>query len=1173
MKRKFYILGTLFTAGALSLFFLFPKNNSDHEEHKATARMTAKEIFAKKFAEKKERKRKGYAKADKPDMFSRYFNEITTRIGEEKSGYGMNFQVEAYNKAWKQMRFLKRKKANLPWKSRGPANVGGRTRAIVIDPDDPTHKTWIVGATTGGVWKTTDGGESWTNLSSTFSNLSLSALAMAASDHNVLYLGTGESFPGSAQLPGNGIWKTTDKGNTWTQLDATVNEKFYYVNRLVVSPSDPNIVLAATQQGIFKTTDGGTTWREVYTGDYGIQSLVEDPSDFSILYATEYGRGVLKSTDAGETWNYSNTGLLPGRRHEIAVSPVDNNCVFLSVNISSKKSEVYFSDNKGANWSKFKSTLNFLGGQGDYDNVIEAHPYEAKQVFVGGVDLWKLNFNGNLTESAPLIKTADTVGTSSFLSFVKFGGEFLGGGMSIKDGKEIEASDYVSFEIRFGPGLKQKAHRFTVPDKATSGVKETDYTYRDYVEVPFQVWDTDNNRQMMVSFRDQEKDGDFNLYVRSDKDEEADNYGKLGREYIFVNAIPYSETPNTEITKSGGHLYKCLSMFWPVLTDGATWDPAALPTSKIRVTSGTFQLIEGGLPVSVADAYGQYDIYGGGNSYEQDKGFGNTSIPGLHPDHHCLKIIKTGADKFTIINGNDGGLAISEDNGATFKMLPNNYVTTQFYGAAKNPEADQYIGGMQDNGTWQSPPGVEASETSKYFFRLGGDGFECLWHAKDKNKVLGSLYNNDIFRSNNGGKKFYNSTGGIKKDDGPFITRLSVSKENPDLIFAVGAKGVYRSENFGLLWKMQEIGENWGNLSSSHNVEVSLANGSIVWAGKGMADGKLNLFVSTDEGKTFQASNNFDKMDMKAYVSAIATHPTEDSTAYALFSLAKSPKVLRTKDLGQTWEDISGFGTNEVSSNGFPDVIVHSLLVMPHNTNIIWVGTNIGIFESEDNGETWHLANNGLPPVSVFDMFISGKQIVLATHGRGIWTVDIPEIEEAPYLSDFVLFDDKETDTAAIHTEFKVAYDSVQVFNQGNYIKTLFQTTEDIDTIGLQVDKGQKNYAYVIAYKAGKACKSNTINLKFRKSTGISALLHPQNTKVYPNPCKETLHLKFSKNISGKIYLGLFDMQGKQVMTKEEANIRAGQESSIDLRRLSAGTYILMVKGNGIFESHKIFVR
>jgi len=127
-------------------------------------------------------------------------------------------------------------------------------------------------------------------------------------------------------------------------------------------------------------------------------------------------------------------------------------------------------------------------------------------------------------------------------------------------------------------------------------------------------------------------------------------------------------------------------------------------------------------------------------------------------------------------------------------------------------------------------------------------------------------------------------------------------------------------------------------------------------------------------------------------ITNIETHPTDENTAYDLFSFANTPKVLRTTDLGQTWEDLSGFGTNTTSTNGFPDVSVRCFLVMPYNPNTIWAGTEIGIFESTDGGQSWAFADNGLPAVAIWEMLIVNEQVVVATHGRGIWTVDLPEL-------------------------------------------------------------------------------------------------------------------------------------------------------------------------------------
>ena len=143
-----------------------------------------------------------------------------------------------------------------------------------------------------------------------------------------------------------------------------------------------------------------------------------------------------------------------------------------------------------------------------------------------------------------------------------------------------------------------------------------------------------------------------------------------------------------------------------------------------------------------------------------------------------------------------------------------------------------------------------------------------------------------------------------------------------------------------------------------------------------------------------------------ADISGLATHPHDDSTAYVLFSVSwlgckrskeGRAKILRTTDLGQTWSDLSGFygTTNATSMNGFPDVAVYDLLVMPDNPSTLWVGTEIGLFISDDDGASWYYSNNGLPAAAIWRMRIIDDQVMVITHGRGIWTVDLKETVES----------------------------------------------------------------------------------------------------------------------------------------------------------------------------------
>jgi photosystem II stability/assembly factor-like uncharacterized protein len=968
MKRKIFFTTVILmlVLSILGVFLLF-RSERFHEQ-------------IEREEEEKEEK-EGY---DRPDEFFNYFKAISTPFGEKHTGYKTNYRYFELLKAKKNLQRLKAAKKIYPWVQRGPGNVAGRTRSVIIDPDDLSYKTWYAAAVSGGIWKTTDEGKTWTNLTGDLPNLATNTMAMAPSDHNTIYAGTGEGYGGVGMVGGGGIFKSENRGQTWQLLTATtINDNFQYVNKIIIDPNNKDILLVATNKGIYKSTDGGSTWYGVYEKGYAVQDLANDPTTFSIQYAAAYGFGVLKSVDNGETWYPANNGIGEGGRFELAISAQSPNKIYACAEAvgyesgsASLQTHIYVSSDYGNNWSKYISTNNFLGSQGWFNNAITVHPFNENIIFVAGVDMGKIEVLPGTSLSDPVVKRVDTAGTASFMDFINFGGRYLGGGMStgdLEDGTDILQSDWVSVEVRFGPGKRQKAHRFTVPEGEGAGVPPADYTYRDYVDVPFEVWDTKNNRQLMLSFRDQERDGTFNLTERKLNDDIS------GREYFFIHAVPYNASmPSSNIAKQGGHTYKQLYFFWPTLANDATWKPDELPSAAITIEYGTFTMVDMANVTVLAD-------------YRKNSN--------LHVDHHEIHALITDAvnKKFILLDANDGGLGISYNEGNTWTQIKNGYVTTQFYGIAKKPGANEYIGGMQDNGTWQSPAGENATVISAYDDKIGGDGFEVLWHPLYPHRILGSSYNNLFYISNDGGLTWKKADNGINQD-GPFLSRLSHSRSKPDIVFAVGSKGVFRHDNFAMgryEWKTIPVGKGWtlnNTVTNQHIVRVSLAADSVVWAGAGMySDPDLHIFLSRNGGYSFDSVTNYKNVKL-GYISGLATHPHNAATAYLLFSMKGKPKILRTTDYGKNWEDISGFGTGDSSLNGFPDVMVYSLLVMPYDTNILWAGTEIGLFESTDNGANWHYADNGLPAVSIWQMDIIDNQIIIATHGRGIWTLDLEQV-------------------------------------------------------------------------------------------------------------------------------------------------------------------------------------
>ncbi|MFN8887305.1 MAG: WD40/YVTN/BNR-like repeat-containing protein, partial [Cyclobacteriaceae bacterium] len=690
------------------------------------------------------------------------------------------------------------------------------------------------------------------------------------------YIGTGEGFGNVDGVSGSGMFKTIDRGVTWSYMTSTV--AFGDINRMIINPADENMVVVASNSGIFKTINGGTNWTKVSSLTF-IQDLKATPGNFTIQYAAQNGVGVLKSVDSGDSWSLSNVGMGSVDRVEIALAPSKPQRIFASCD-NGDTPKLLVSDDAGVSWSIVKTQLNgadldFLGGtqpndgQGWYDNTIACDPFDESVVYVGGINLFRFKLETSATTSD--IYGVGLEDASSLLALVNFNG--TNGTFDV--GASANKS---SVEVRFGPGKSQKAHRFLVPEGATSGVAASNYSYTDYVTVPFEVWDVTNNKQLMVSFRDQGRNGTFDLIPSNTATTEAT---QQSREYIYINNVAYdAATPNADIAKNGGHQFSQMYFCWPVLAEGGVWPATA--NSTLRFNYLGQQKNFNSTTIFITDGRGQY-----GNPNKN-------SI--VHVDHHNILMIPMSTSTYKILNANDGGVFISNTsatpgiNDGEWTFAGNTYNTTQFYGADKRPGYDEYLGGSQDNGTWKSPANVTATKSTNYLFKIGGDGFEVLWHNTDDKKLIGGYQNNGFARSIDGGNTWSLATSGLSGTH-PFISKLANSKDNPEVIYAVSSGGVFKSTNFGGSWTLTPITNKWGGASTFMDVDVSRANANIVWAGSGMANsGNVrNIHVSTNAGASFTTTTNYTDVALGA-ITKLATHPTEPNTAYVLFSFAGRPK-------------------------------------------------------------------------------------------------------------------------------------------------------------------------------------------------------------------------------------------------------------------------------------------
>ena len=279
---------------------------------------------------------------------------------------------------------------------------GGRATAIAGVVQDPM--TYYMGAT-GGVWKTIDAGESWTNISDGFFNTaSVGAITVSESDPNVIYVGMGEApVRGVMTSHGDGVYKSTDAGKTWSHIGL---EKIRQISKIVVHPTNSDVLLVGGQgspygatedRGIYRSEDGGATWTKVHYVDEnsGVSDLSMDMNNPRIIYAAYWdhrrypwqvksggpGSGIYKSVDTGKTWEKLSEGLPKETMGKIGISVSRANGEIVWAIIEAEDGGLYRSNDAGKNW-KLVNPDRLLRARSWYYMHILAHPTEAETVYI-----------------------------------------------------------------------------------------------------------------------------------------------------------------------------------------------------------------------------------------------------------------------------------------------------------------------------------------------------------------------------------------------------------------------------------------------------------------------------------------------------------------------------------------------------------------------------------------------------------------------------------------------------------------------------------------------------------------------------------------------------------------------------------------------------------------------
>ncbi len=754
------------------------------------------------------------------------------------------------------------------WRAIGPANVGGRVDDIAVVESDLS--TIYVGFATGGIWKSTNNGTTWTPIFDEYPVSSIGDIAIAPSNPDVIYAGTGEANNRQSSSFGGGVFRSTDGGRTFAYAGLRETQT---IGRIVVHPRNPDIAYVAAvghlfgpnpERGLYKTTDGGRTWTNTnfVDNDTGFTDVAMDPSNPDVLFAASYQRRRVP-------WGFNGGG--PG-------------------------SGLWKTTDGGRKWTR-------LTGHGLPDNPIIGRI---------GIDISRSN--------PKVIYASIEVGPS--------GG--TGAGVNA-DGSLAPPGQ------RTGRGPAAAAPVAPV-DPGKSG-----------------IWRSDD----------------------------------------------------------GGKTWTCVS------NQGDRW----MYYSQIRIDPTNPEIAyQGGAPF--------FKTTNGGRSWRQI-----TGLP--HTDHHAIWIDPRDPDH--ILLGNDGGLNVSYDQGATWEYV-NTMPVGQFYAVSADMQRPYNVcGGLQDNGSWCGPSATRSSNgilNSDWFRIGGGDGFYTANDSRDWTIVYAESQEGETNRVDLRTGRATNikpraprapqpsppaapATPEPRDADGNIVpapppatpyrfywnTPFILSPHNPGTLY-LGANRLFRSADRGETWTAspdltKEIGRNdrpimgvdgSAPMASKHDGAASFSNivtigesfvvPGVIWVGTN--DG--NLQVSRDGGATWKnVAGNVPGVPAETFVSRVEPSHFDAGTAYVSFDGHRTddetPYVFETTDFGETWRAIAG---------NLPRGNVNVVREDPKNRELLYAGTEYGLFVSLDGGREWKRFMNGLPTVRVDDILVHPRDndLIVGTHGRSIWIVD-----------------------------------------------------------------------------------------------------------------------------------------------------------------------------------------
>ncbi|MBO0861851.1 MAG: hypothetical protein J2P21_25845 [Chloracidobacterium sp.] len=827
---------------------------------------------------------------------------------------------------------------NFRWRSIGPASMGGRIDDIVAVESNPY--VIYVGFATGGVWKTVNNGTTWEPIFDTYSTASIGDIAVYQSDPNIVWVGTGEPNNRQSASFGDGVYKSTDGGKTFTNVGLKETQT---IARIVTDPKDANIVYVAAlgrlfgpnkERGVYKTTDGGKTWTNVkyIDEDTGFTDIVIDPADPRTLYAASYqrrrtswgfngggpGSAIWKTTDAGKTWTkLGGNGLPEGLLGRIGldVSRSNPNVVYAQIEVGASFGTGGGEEQPGAGGGS--------GGGGGFGGGQQAQPDQPPDPKHSGV--WRSDDKGKTWRL-----------------------------MSNNNNRPMYYS-----QIRVDPKNDQIVYTCGAPfHKSTDGGKTFKVVQGIAHSDHHALWINPNNTNQLLLGNDGGLDVSYDQAAT----------------WEFVNNITASQLYAVAVDMRKPY-YVCGG-----LQDNGSW----CGPSQTRTFSG-----------------------GGG---------GGGGIPGggiINADWYRIG----GGDGFYVqIDPSDYATVYAESqNGAMQRLdLRTGRVVSIRPRAVQRPRG---TGAARAGGQGQPPqppvPAAAAGESGAQ--QPNQEQIQQLVPAGGGFGGVNPLQSNIVPAPPVGEQYRFN-----------WDTPIALSPHNPRVIY-VGANKLFKSLDRGDTWtasvdltkqidrsKLPIMGvegnkpmaskndglSNYGNIIT---IAESPALPGVLWVGTD--DGNVQL--SRDGGSTWaNVATNIKGVEGNYQVSRVEPSHFDAATCYVAIDNHRNddlkPYLFVTRDYGATWTSIT---------NNLPIGNVNVVREDLKNKNLLFVGTEFGIFVSTSGGAEWKKFMTGLPTVRVDDLLIHPRDndLIAGTHGRGIWIVDditpLQQLDEKTLGADAHLFE------------------------------------------------------------------------------------------------------------------------------------------------------------------------